>query len=71
MVGPQLSATYHLVWRCFEHLWPYRVHSMAESRAPNCGMFDPLYAVSLVSQGQSPVDLPYVVIQLENNLANI
>ena len=40
---------------------------MAVSRAPNCGMFDPLYAVSLVSQGWSPVCLPSVVICLGNN----
>ena len=39
------------------------------SRAPNCGMFDPLYTVSLVSQRQSLVGLPPVVIQLGNKLA--
>ena len=42
---------------------------MAVSRAQNCGIFNPLYAVSLVSQGQSVVGLPSVVIQLGNNLA--
>ena len=35
---------------------------MAVSRAPNCEIFDPLYAVSLVSQGQSLVGLPSVLI---------
>ena len=44
---------------------------MAVSRAPSCGMFDPLYAVSLVSQGQSPAGLPSVVIQLGNKLAKM
>ena len=58
MAGPGLSATYHLVWRCFEHLWPLQVHSMAVSRPPNCGMLDPLYAISLVSQGWSLVGVP-------------
>ena len=69
MAGPGLSATNHLVWRCFEHWWPLAVHSMAVSKAPNCGMFDLLYAISLVLQGQSPVGLPSVVICLGNNLA--
>ena len=27
------------------------VHSMEVSRSPNCGMFDPLYVISLVSWG--------------------
>ena len=71
MAGPGLPATYHLVWRCFEHWWPLGVHSMAVSRAPNCGMCDPLYTVSLVSQRQSPVGLPPVVIHLGNNLAKM
>ena len=51
MAGPGLSATYHLVWRCFEHWWPFGVHSMTVSRAPSYGMFDPLYAISVASQG--------------------
>ena len=71
MAGPGLSATYHLVWRCFEHQWPLGVHSVAVSRAPNCGMFDPLHDISLVSQRQSPVGMPSVVIWLGNNLAKI
>ena len=44
---------------------------MAVSRAPNCGMFHPLYAVSLVSQGYSLVGLPSLVIHLENNLVKM
>ena len=44
---------------------------MAVSKVPNSGMFDLLYAISLVSQGQSPVGLPSVVICLGNNLAKI
>ena len=71
MAGPGLSATYHLVWRCFECWWLLGVHSMAVPRTQNCGIFDPLYAVSLVSQGQSPGGLPSVVIWLRNNLAKI
>ena len=71
MTGLGLSATYHLVWRCFECWWPLGVHSMAVSMAPNCGMFESMYAVSLVSQGWSPVGLPSVVIQLGNNLAKL
>ena len=51
MADPGLSAAHHLVWMHFEHGWPIGVISMAVSRAPNCGIFDPLYAISLVSQG--------------------
>ena len=69
MTGPALSATYHLVWRCFEHWWPLGVLSVAVSRAPNCQMFDPIYADRLVSQGQSLVGLQSEVIWLGNNLA--
>ena len=68
MASPGLSATYHLVWGHFEHWWPLGVHSMAVSRAPNYGMLDPLYTVSLVSQGWSLVGLPSVVIHLGNSL---
>ena len=42
---------------------------MAVSRAPNCGMCDALYVISLVPLGQSPAGLPSLVIHLGNNLA--
>ena len=71
VAGWGLSATYHLVWRHFRCWWPLGVHSMAVSRAPNCGMFDPLYAISVVSQGWSPVGLPSLVICLGNNFTKI
>ena len=71
MAGPGLSATYQLVWRHFEHCWPLGVHSLVVSSSPNCGIFDPLYAISLVLQGQSPVGLPSVVICLGNNLGKM
>ena len=71
MAGPGLSATYHLIWRCFELWWPSGVHSMAVSRAPNCEIFNPLYAASLVSQEWTLVGLPSVVIHLGNNLAEM
>ena len=31
--------------------WPLSVYPMALSRAPNCGMFDALYSISVVSTG--------------------
>ena len=71
MACPGLCATYHLVWRCFECWWLLGVHSLAVSRAPNCGMFDPLHAVSLVSQGWSLVGLPSLVIHLGSDLAKM
>ena len=71
VAGQGLSATYHLVWRHFECLWPLGVHSMAVSRAPNCGMFNQLSTVNAVSQGWSLVGLPSVVIYLGNNWAKM
>ena len=71
MAGLGLSATYCLVSRCFEHWWPLGVYWWVVSRAPNCGMFYPLYAISLVSWGKSPVGLPSVVICLGNNLVKV
>ena len=62
MADSGLSATYHLVWRCFECWLPLGAHPVAVSRAPNYGMFDQLYAVSLVLQGWSRVGLPSIVI---------
>ena len=69
IAGPGLSATCQWVCRHLESLWPLGSHSMAVSKAPKCGMLDPLYAVSLVSQGDRPVGLLVVVICLGNNLA--
>ena len=71
MAGPGLSAMYHLVWRCSEHWWPLGVHSIAVSRVRNCGMFDPVYGISVVSQRWSSVGLPSLVIHLGNNLAKM
>ena len=71
MAGQGLSTTCHLVRRCFEHWWPLGVHSMAVSRALNCGMSDPLDAINQVSQGWCPVGLPSLVIHLGNNLAKM
>ena len=71
IAGPGLSATYYLVWKGIECWWPLGVHLMAVSRAPNCWMFDPLHAISVVSQGWSLVGLPFLVINLGNNLAKM
>ena len=71
MAGPELSATYHLVRKWFKWLYPLGVHSMAVSRAPNCGMLYPFYTISVVSQGWSLVGLPSLGICLGNNLAKM
>ena len=44
---------------------------MAVPRAPNCGIFDPLYAISLVSHGWSPDSLLSLVIHLEKKLVKL
>ena len=44
---------------------------MAVSRVPNCGMFDTLYTVSMVSEGWSPVGLSSLVTCLGNTLAKM